>query len=1281
MAKLPIVSESETSLDVFFEKGSSKLPEEGRLHLKTIAALMTAYPFAHINIETSAKKPDGTFYRGQSLSDGLAVRSFLMDNGVDSNQITTAALPMSGNIADDDFVKISFVNGEVPPEVFQQALETSIANPSDSVEVLAGKIKSMEPVLAAKQALPAAEKSGGGLSFIATAQAKPKEGDEAPLPASTGGAQLALDRNTAGLSLGPASSTKIEAPALLGGASAQSPFIGLVFEEGSTSLSPRHFPLLIAASILMKMHPDEKLEVIGPNFKAVQNALHHYGVDPARIVTKPDGNVSSIEVHFMGGIVTPEQIGKAVDICDKNRDDSMEILTAKISKELSASVDVAEKDPVQVFQDFINANRNLTHLELAKKIREENRLDEAKTFLEKASPEQLENAFPYDSKVRDYDLFTALLLESKGEMGETLKQAFARSEDLNIKDAIEDYWVMPSGDLGEGHNAFYYAALNSQLDTIKWLKQQYDETGASFRNALEKEGSKFLVYCNDETRKWLMKHMIEQKDPAWLADVNKRLDGVNGLRGDLFNEKEIQAATPSSQAAPAAEDERARGADASLIPSAAPADRVVSVLHKEYLWDLIEDFRDPEKRPGPGSALRGGFDAVDEDFFKDTLAILYGADYDIAALTDGNYTSEDEVIFNEIQARLAREIEGVKPDQVNRDTLLSQLSVYLYDKNAAVKPVPLSNIERTEMMLSVQALLGEENYPRTMFGKEAEGLARAILSEAIDKIKALPAPPAKTPVAPPLPSPSAKSKEANPLQRPAVEVDDAKEAVRFNFPAGQSGLPDGSTQSLDAIVGYLKNNPEARIQVASHTNGAGDDNQDRRMSLSQALAVRTYLVDKGIDESRMDIRALGSSQVKERGAFVNVHLRDGNDRKPAWGPLKEVLGLSNFPKVPAPASVPTSAVKTPAAPPAAKPAASAPAPKAPAAKPPATTHTTSVSSKFDWQTAEAQALLYALNHLKEPEADGIRGKRTNGALASYYKAKDPSIDPAKLSMDKIVSDLKHGVVAKKTDPAVYAKIKAIMDEPQNSKIGKDAARTVQIALNVMGYRDGADDTIKVNGVVDNDTRSAYARYTQALAFAFNTSADKDSKVAPPDGTALKTPVPAAREEISTDENPALYDAGIKELKDLKAVGISDEQLSKGILAVIDDDGFIDLDNTNGKLVVLSLVNGEPKIHKVSPGDRLAGVQYHPDLKERVERDAEAAVREQGQSMGKKFVISVQGVGFIVQVDPEDSKAFLSSYKTTISAVSLGKPENLGHEVYKQEDLLPQPQAMREDFGR
>jgi outer membrane protein OmpA-like peptidoglycan-associated protein len=108
---------------------------------------------------------------------------------------------------------------------------------------------------------------------------------------------------------------------------------------------------------------------------------------------------------------------------------------------------------------------------------------------------------------------------------------------------------------------------------------------------------------------------------------------------------------------------------------------------------------------------------------------------------------------------------------------------------------------------------------------------------------------------PPVVAPPAPAAPVAPAAAPATAVG----GTRVVFSSGSADLPDGAKPVLDAVARQLAGNDRNRLQLVGYAGRAADDaNQARRVSLQRALAVRTYLMEHGVPNTRMDVRALGN---------------------------------------------------------------------------------------------------------------------------------------------------------------------------------------------------------------------------------------------------------------------------------------------------------------------------------------------------------------------------------------------------------------------------------------
>ena len=85
----------------------------------------------------------------------------------------------------------------------------------------------------------------------------------------------------------------------------------------------------------------------------------------------------------------------------------------------------------------------------------------------------------------------------------------------------------------------------------------------------------------------------------------------------------------------------------------------------------------------------------------------------------------------------------------------------------------------------------------------------------------------------------------------------APDELRLRFNQGSATLGAESTTVLAGVVARMSQSKE-RLQVRAFARDEkGRRSASRRLSLSRALAIRSYLIDQGIDSQRIDVRALG----------------------------------------------------------------------------------------------------------------------------------------------------------------------------------------------------------------------------------------------------------------------------------------------------------------------------------------------------------------------------------------------------------------------------------------
>ncbi len=151
----------------------------------------------------------------------------------------------------------------------------------------------------------------------------------------------------------------------------------------------------------------------------------------------------------------------------------------------------------------------------------------------------------------------------------------------------------------------------------------------------------------------------------------------------------------------------------------------------------------------------------------------------------------------------------------------------------------------------------EEETPKVEPAEPAESAptVAAVVSQPTTETTALPPPPE------PEASPTVATAQSDDdtAQTAAAAPADAGPGTSVLFDSGSADLNDGSKEKLSALAALLSGNESLRVQLLAFASGDEENaNVARRLSLSRALVVRSYLIDQGIPATRMQVRALGN---------------------------------------------------------------------------------------------------------------------------------------------------------------------------------------------------------------------------------------------------------------------------------------------------------------------------------------------------------------------------------------------------------------------------------------
>jgi len=109
----------------------------------------------------------------------------------------------------------------------------------------------------------------------------------------------------------------------------------------------------------------------------------------------------------------------------------------------------------------------------------------------------------------------------------------------------------------------------------------------------------------------------------------------------------------------------------------------------------------------------------------------------------------------------------------------------------------------------------------------------------------------------------------NPTQTVVIEMTPIKENIEIKidpiyFKQTESVILATSYPSLDYLTNLLKENPKIHIRIDGHTEKTGDPKDLMDLSDARAFAVKRYLMDKGIDSTRLATKGFGGTRPAKR---------------------------------------------------------------------------------------------------------------------------------------------------------------------------------------------------------------------------------------------------------------------------------------------------------------------------------------------------------------------------------------------------------------------------------
>jgi outer membrane protein OmpA-like peptidoglycan-associated protein len=94
-----------------------------------------------------------------------------------------------------------------------------------------------------------------------------------------------------------------------------------------------------------------------------------------------------------------------------------------------------------------------------------------------------------------------------------------------------------------------------------------------------------------------------------------------------------------------------------------------------------------------------------------------------------------------------------------------------------------------------------------------------------------------------------------------VDVEEILLDLQIGFASNDTSLNTSATEKLDGTLEYLKNEPGLKdaILIEGYADATGSSRYNQQLSLRRAEIVRDYLIDHGVDRSRISVFGFGES--------------------------------------------------------------------------------------------------------------------------------------------------------------------------------------------------------------------------------------------------------------------------------------------------------------------------------------------------------------------------------------------------------------------------------------
>jgi OmpA-OmpF porin, OOP family len=108
--------------------------------------------------------------------------------------------------------------------------------------------------------------------------------------------------------------------------------------------------------------------------------------------------------------------------------------------------------------------------------------------------------------------------------------------------------------------------------------------------------------------------------------------------------------------------------------------------------------------------------------------------------------------------------------------------------------------------------------------------------------------------------------ELKPVIDFSVELDGGKNFVfkSLKFETGKSNVLPESYPDLDLLANWLKDNKAVKVNIGCHTDKSGAELINQKLTEDRALAIKKYLIGKGVEAERLKTKGYGSTKLLDK---------------------------------------------------------------------------------------------------------------------------------------------------------------------------------------------------------------------------------------------------------------------------------------------------------------------------------------------------------------------------------------------------------------------------------